>query len=119
MELFYNDLGAWGDEYDGDEWTYEIDSEQMEDAFVNIQADRVCYYLGRDLSNHEKNLIKETLRIVAQDNDGLVEDFCKDLEDEVKDYFRDEAYEDMVDWKQSRADDESDYNEMRYNNCRL
>lgn len=113
MELFYNDLGAWGDEYDGDEWTYEIDSEQMEDAFVNIQADRVCYCLARDISDREKNLIKETLRIVARDNDGLVEDFCKDLEDDVKDYFREEAERDMQDYNDQRASDELDYQHWR------
>jgi len=122
MELYYTDLGAWGDEYDGDEWTYEIDDSQMEDFFVDWNLDNFIYEKkkeGKELTKEEKLFAKQLLRSVARNNDGIVDDLCEDLKDEVADYFRDEAYEDMVDWKQSRADDESDYYEMRYNNCRL
>lgn len=122
MDLYYNDLGAWGDEYDGDEWTYEIDDSQMEDFFVDWNLDNFIQEKskkGIELTKEEIKLAREVLRSVAYNNDGYVDNLCEDVEDEVKDYFRDEAYEDMVDWKQSRADDESDYYQMRYNNCRL
>lgn len=122
MELFYNDLGAWGDEYDGDEWTYEIDGKQMEDFFVDWNLDnfiREKSKKGIELTKEEIKLAREVLRSVAYNNDGYVDDLCEELEDDVKDYFRHEAYEDMVDWKRSRADDESDYYNLRFNNCRL
>lgn len=76
----------------GEDYIYEIDSEQMENAFVDIQAGWVAYALRRALNKEETKLVKETLRIVAKDNDGLVNDFCKANEDEIKKYFENDAY---------------------------
>ena len=99
MELHYNNLGAWEDEYDGDEWDYEIDSDQMEEAFVNIQTDWVGYELKRKLTPEEVKLVKQTLKVVARNNDNFVDEFCEDYEEEVADYFREEAEKDMQDYK--------------------
>ena len=121
MDLHYTSLGAWGDEYDGDEWTYEIDDSQMEDFFVYWNLDnfiREKSKKGIELTKEEIKLAREVLRSVAYNNDGYVDNLCEELEDEVKDFYEDEAYNDMVDWKQSRADDDSDYYDLRYNNCK-
>lgn len=72
------------DEYDywGDEFEYEVDYRDLEDAIVDIIAEG--YFNG------DKKLIKEFL-----DDYDLYDYLAEGLEDELRDYFEEEAFE----WK--------------------
>ena len=73
---------ANSDEYDywGDEFEYEVDYRDLEDAIVDLIAP---YYLNGD---------KERIREFLDDFD-LYDKLSEILEDELRDYFEEEAFE--------------------------
>lgn len=78
---------ASSDEYDywGDEFEYEVDYRDLEDAIVELVAS--------DYLNGDKKKIKEFL-----DDFDLYDVLTEVLEDELHDYFEEEAFEWARQW---------------------
>lgn len=77
----------------GESYTYDADYEELKRAFINIQLDWLSYELDRKLTPEEREIARKTLVIVAENNDDVVYNFCKQYYDDVKDYLEKYAYE--------------------------
>lgn len=96
MERTYNyefQTRQYGDEYDYDEHKYTVEDDKLKDAIVN---ELFYTYFKREerlkFSVNQIVAIKNALKNLTDDNDNW-EDLADDFESELKEYFRDDAYE--------------------------
>ena len=101
MTLFY-EFG--GDEYHvGDDFEYEIDSDEVVEAISYYMADSYIHHIVHKHKNlppdKVKDLIKgkkvlaKALAYVFKNFDLVTDEVEDDMEDIIKEYYEDEAYE--------------------------
>lgn len=96
MERTYNykfETRQYGDEYDYDEYEYTVEDEKLENAIVDELF--YCYFNEKERALFSVNqicVIKKALKNFTDENNNW-EDLADDFESELKEYFRDDAYE--------------------------
>lgn len=78
-------------EYDYDEYEYTVENGDLKDAIVDELFD--TYFKEKEMfDTNQIIVIKKALRNLTDDNDNW-EDLAEDFEDELKECFKDDAYE--------------------------
>ncbi len=98
-----------GNDYEsGDEFNYEVDSDEIIEAIVDYMADNYLFY-GR--KNHifvdetpealrkTKRAIKDVLKITFKDFDLVTDEVENDMVDIIKEYYEEDAIEE---WHNSK-----------------
>jgi hypothetical protein len=81
----------YGDEYDYNEYEYTVEDSDLKTAIV----DELFYTYFKEKEMFDTNqilVIKKALKNFTDDNDNW-EELANDFESELKEYFRDNAYE--------------------------
>ena len=91
-----------GDDYhSGDEYNYEVSSDEVTEAVADYMADNYLYYLKKkhQFTSEQLHKLDQTKKVLVdafnytlKDFDIVTNDIEKDLEDIIHNYWENEAY---------------------------